>query len=695
MAIAAEDAEFLFDSMHGEDGMSSLSDYTVRLLHHSMQVDVRAMLGKSLTLTINTAASPRHINGVIASFALVGQEGEADRYFVYETRVVPWFWLATHKKEFRIYQNQSVPQTIRQVLSPYSYTFEFDLVENYAPRVYCVQYDETDFQFVSRLLEAEGIHYYFRHEQEKHTLVMSDEIQNHKTVDGYEHVPYFTEDKLALPQQDYMTHVAVYQDLRPGQYVTNDYDFTKPKVDLAARERIKLEHDHNQAEVYEWPGDFVDDPLGERYARQRMQEQHHVRDTRTLRSTARGVATGSLFNLVRCPRTHENREYVVLNTRYDLKENNYHSVSSPEEAAVNGRRCLFDLTVQCSSLPFRPPRATRKPRTQGPQTAVVVGPQGKEIWTNEYGQVKVHFHWDRYDKKDENSSCWIRVSSNWASGSFGAIQVPRIGDEVIVDFLNGDPDAPIITGRVYNAAMMPPWKLPENATRMGMHSRSTPDGTYNTANTIRLEDQMGQEELFLHAQKDFHTGIRNNSNTHIGGYKHTQINKNETKLVLGLSVTHSNLSSSLSATQDVVISAGQRSRMYGTASRDYFAPSRYYVNYRELSRLNDTVADGRQGALYLTSRADTTVHSGGDVQAFAEESVMMTAKAGMSLVSQKDMRIDAAGSLVQSAEDRTIITAEDGLVLKCGEAHLVLRPNGDIEMVGGNIKINGTTICLN
>lgn len=546
VSIAADNAEFLFDAMQGTDGMSTLSDYTVRLLHRSMQVDVRALLGKSLTLTINTAAAPRRINGVIASFALVGQEGDTDRYFVYEARVVPWFWLATHKKEFRIYQNQSVPETIKQVLTPYGYAFEFDLVESYTPRVYCVQYDETDFQFVSRLLEAEGIHYYFRHEQEKHTLVMSDEIQSHKPVDGYEHVPYFTEDKLMLPQQDYMTHVAVFQDLRPGQYTTNDYNFTTPRADLAARQQIKLDHSHNEAEVYEWPGNYGDDPLGERYARQRMQEQHHVRDTRTLRSTARGVATGSLFNLVRCPRIEENREYVVLGTRYDLKENNYHSVSSPEEAAQNGRRCVFDLTVQCATLPFRPPRVTRKPRTQGPQTAVVVGPQGKEIWTNEYGQVKVHFHWDRYDKKDENSSCWIRVSSSWASGNFGAIQVPRIGDEVIVDFLNGDPDAPIITGRVYNAAMMPPWKLPENETQMGIYSRSSPGGSYYTANAFRFEDKTGREEIYIHAQKDRNEKTKNNHTERIdnnwvqsvGNHKAIEVDGNHSESVHGNMTLH-------------------------------------------------------------------------------------------------------------------------------------------------------------
>src|SRR5690606_11963412 len=275
----------------------------------------------------------------------------------------------------------SVPDIIRQVLSPYGYAFEFDLVESYKPRVYCVQYDETDFQFVSRLLEAEGIHYYFRHEADTHTLVMSDDIASHKPVDGYETISYFTEDKLTLPQRDYMTHLAVDQDLRPGRYATDDYNFTMPRADLSERQQIGLDHAHNTAEVYEWPGNYDDPELGERYARQRMQELHHVRDIRTLRSTARGVATGSLFTLTRCPRTEENREYVVLSTRYDLKENNYHSVSSPEQAQQNGRRCVFDITVQCATLPFRPPRTTRKPRTQGPQTAVVVGPEDEEIWT--------------------------------------------------------------------------------------------------------------------------------------------------------------------------------------------------------------------------------------------------------------------------------------------------------------------------
>jgi len=684
VSIAADNAHFLFDAMQGTDGMSTLSDYTVRLLHRSMQVDVRALLGKSLTLAINTAAAPRYINGVIASFALVGQEGEADRYFVYEARVVPWFWLATHKKEFRIYQNQSVPEIIKQVLSPYGYAFEFDLVESYAQRVYCVQYDETDFQFVSRLLEAEGIHYYFRHEQEKHMLVMSDEIQSHKPVDGYEHVPYFTEDKLALPQQDYMTHVAVYQDLRPGQFTTNDYNFTTPKADLAARQHIKLDHAHNEVEVYEWPGNYGDDQLGERYARQRMQEQHHVRDTRTLRSTARGVATGSLFNLVRCPRIEENREYVVLNTRYDLKENNYHSVSSPEEAAHNGRRCVFDLTVQCATLPFRPPRLTRKPRTLGPQTAVVVGPEGKEIWTNEYGQVKVHFHWDRYDNKDENSSCWIRVSSSWASGNFGAIQVPRIGDEVIVDFLNGDPDAPIITGRVYNAAMMPPWKLPENATQMGLYSRSTPDGNYYTANAIRFEDKMKQEELFIRAQKDMNTEVENDASEIIGRDSVEFVGRDRiTKIRRSAKeIVDKNLRTDIGGNSTTTIN-GDFKVLIGMSStpRDAIETQRgvfsMFSDHAHDFSLMSNESKGN-GSYTLNVRGDTWNRAGGN----ATEIVT-----GDKTASSRSMMFSARSALVHEAKDIVTISS--------GQSSIQLTSDGTIKITGLHIIINGKRIDLN
>ncbi|ARP97103.1 hypothetical protein CAL15_23635 [Bordetella genomosp. 13] len=699
VSVGAERTAFLFDAMQGSDGISTLSEYRVRLLHRSMQVDVGGLLGKPLTMTIQTAATPRYINGVIASFALVGQQGDVDRYVVYEAVVVPWLWLATHKREFRIYQNQSVPDTIKQVLTPYGYTFEFDLAESYEPRVYCVQYDETDFQFVSRLLEAEGIHYYFRHDEDKHTLVMSDEVQSHKAVAGYEQVPYFTEDKLTVPRQDHMTRVAVYQDLRPGRYTTNDYNFVTPNADLKARQQIKLEHEHSEAEVYEWPGNYGEGPLGERYARQRMQEQHHVRDTRTLLGTARGVATGSLFSLIGCPRAEEDREYLVLATRYDLKGNNYHSVNG--EAGSSGHRCQFTWTVQDAKLPFRPPRITEKPRTKGPQTAVVVGPQGKEIWTDEYGRVKVHFHWDRYDNRDENSSCWIRVSSSWASGNFGAIQVPRIGDEVIVDFLNGDPDYPIITGRVYNAAKMPPWKLPENETQMGIYSRSSPGGNYHTANALRFEDKAGHEEIYILAQKDRNEKTKNNHTERIdnnwvqsvGHHKAIEVDGNHSESVHGNMTLHVGPSG-----VGRVLTDSFRKLVEGIAD---VAKSLPIPGINQLGRgvyslfadqaINEATAGVKTQFVGLTK----TVTVGGTIVESAGHSIQFTSGSHFSADAANTVSLTSNGEFhVQVGKSELRLTA-DGFIRLSGDTLFLNFENG-IEMQATNeIALSSKKINLN
>ncbi|HLU03298.1 MAG TPA: type VI secretion system tip protein TssI/VgrG, partial [Advenella sp.] len=300
--------EFLFDAMQGQDGLSTLSEYTVRLLHRSADLYGDTLLGKALTLRIQTPDAQRYLNGLIADLRYDGPASEVDRYHAYTAVVMPWFWLADGNKDYRIYQNQSVPEIIKAVLTSYGDAFEFALVQTYAPRIYCVQYGESDFAFVSRLLEEEGIHYYFRHEEKRHVLVMSDDVLTHTTVPGYEQLRYFPEDKLALPQQDYATGIRSRERHRPGRYATSDYDFKKSRADLHMNSRIELPHEHSRNEVYEWQGNYDDQELGERYARQRMQELHHERNIRTLRSTARGVTTGALFTLTHCPRTQDNRQ---------------------------------------------------------------------------------------------------------------------------------------------------------------------------------------------------------------------------------------------------------------------------------------------------------------------------------------------------------------------------------------------------
>lgn len=376
--IGHNPSEFLFDSLQGRDALSSLSTYTVRLLHPSIHVDIESLLGQSLSVVIETMTVPRYLNGLISHIALLGEEDTSHRYYVYEARVVPWLWLSTLKKEFRIYQDLTITEIITQVLTPYESPFKWELQSRYPSYEYCVQYDETDFHFISRLLEREGIHYYFKHESDKHTLLLTDIVETHKEVPGYEQVPYFNQDTLVRAQRDYMFDLALYQNLRPGRYETNDYDFKVSRALLQSRHTIKRQHAKQESEIYEWPGNYTDWNEGERYAINRMSEQHYKRDYKTLRSTARGVETGALFTLIHCPRRDENRQYLVLSTEYDLKENNYHSLNS-ETSEKGGRRCLFTLTLQDAQLPFVPRRRTPKPRTSGPQTARVVGPAGQEI----------------------------------------------------------------------------------------------------------------------------------------------------------------------------------------------------------------------------------------------------------------------------------------------------------------------------
>lgn len=513
--------------MQGQDGLSTLSEYRVRLLHPLTRLAAKSILGRSLSLCIRTAHAPRYLSGIISSLRYLGQAGEVDRYHVYEVTVVPWFWLTSINRDCRIYQKQSVPEIIRSVLTPYHQAFKFNLTETYAPRDYCVQFEESDFQFVCRLLEAEGIHYYFVHDENGHTLVMSDEVSGHQSVPGYEQVRYFHQDTLAAPQQDYMTDLVACQTLGAGRFTTSDYNYTHSRADLTACSQIPMPHAHSQAEVYESQGNYTEHEMGERLARQRMQQLLQDREIKTLRSTARGVATGSLFHLTHHPSTEENQAYLVLATRYDLKENHYHSIDHREDTVQNGHRCQFELTIQDARLPLRPPRTTIPPRIPGVHSAVVVGPKEHEIWTDNYGRVKVQFHWDRYGKKDENSSCWIRVNTPWASQNYGVIHTPRVGDEVIVVFYNGNPDLPIIIGSTYNDAHMPPWTMPENATQSGVYSRSTPDGNYTTANAIRFEDRKGQEQLWIHAERNQNIEVEHDETHWVGRDRHKTINHNE------------------------------------------------------------------------------------------------------------------------------------------------------------------------
>ncbi|WCM93956.1 type VI secretion system tip protein VgrG [Acidovorax sp. NCPPB 2350] len=486
-----------FRRLRGREDISQLFSMDIELQSEDKDIDPKALLGKNATVVVETQdGGKRYIDGIVTRF---GMQGQDHRFYAYRLRLQPWLWLASRKSDFKIFQNKTVPEIIEEVLGTYGFPMEQKLTRDYRTWDYCVQYDESDFQFVSRLMEHEGIYYYHQHAAGQHTLTLADDIiGSHTPLPGAATIPFHPPDKAAVADRENIHAWELSQEIHSGRHYNDDYDFKKPKADLANMRQMPPGHSHDAYETYEWPGGYTELGDGETYARVRLQENLSGRSTVRGESRHRSLAPGYTFTLENYPRGDQNQPYLLTGVEYHFKENPQVSAAAagtPGTEEEEGSFQRFSIEAQPTSLPYTPARVTKKPRTTGPQTAVVVGPPGEEIWPDQYGRVKVQFHWDRIGKFDEQSSCWIRVSHGWAGQNYGSIYLPRIGQEVIVDFLNGDPDYPLITGRVYNADQMPPWKLPDNKTQSGTLTHWSKGG--GGASMLRFEDKKGIEHLEL------------------------------------------------------------------------------------------------------------------------------------------------------------------------------------------------------
>lgn len=409
-----------------------------------------------------------------------------------------------------------------EVLAEYPYPVEKRLVESYPVRTWQVQYGETDFDFLQRLMQEWGIYWWFEHSEDSHTLVLADAISAHKACPDSPLVEWHQEG-LKL-DKEFIHTITANESLRTGQWVLDDFDFTKPRSLLANTVANPRETGHATYEHYEWPGDYFDKSEGEMLTRIRMEAQRSPGSRVLGGGNIRTLMTGYTFTLENYPTAEVNQEYLLMQTLLFVQDNAQHS----------GQDQHFTFSTRFELHPtrevFRPQRTVSKPHTKGPQSAIVTGPAGQEIWTDQYGRVKVQFGWDRCGKMDENSSCWIRVSYPWAGKGFGMIQIPRIGQEVLVDFKNGDPDLPIIVGRTYNQDTMPPWGLPGMASQSGIFSHSLYGGPTN-GNMLRFDDKTGAEEVKFHAEKDLNTTVKNNETHTVMVDRTKTIIKNETNSI--------------------------------------------------------------------------------------------------------------------------------------------------------------------
>jgi type VI secretion system secreted protein VgrG len=419
----------------------------------------------------------------------------------------------------RIFQNKKAPDIIKQIFGEYGFNdFSLRLYGDFVEREYCVQYRETDFTFVSRLMEEEGIFYFFEHEQGKHTLVLANDPSAHKVCPAQPSARY----ELTAggwQEDDVIFEWLQAREFRPGVYSTTDYNFQTPSTSL-----YTSVNGNGKYEIYDFPGEYENRGAGDGLARIRLQEQQLPATTARGSSDCRAFTAGFKFDLEKHYRDDLNETYVLTAVNHRATHGlDYTSGSFAPASGQPQYRNNFECVPY--STPIRPVRKTPIPVVRGCQTAVVVGPQGEEIFTDKYGRVKVQFHWDREGKRNEKSSCWIRVSQPWAGRGFGGIHIPRIGQEVIVDFLEGDPDRPLITGRVYNAGQMPPWDLPGQKVVSGFKSNSTKGG--GGYNEISLNDTKGTELVHIHGQYDMDTKVEHDERVNIGNNRTESVGVDE------------------------------------------------------------------------------------------------------------------------------------------------------------------------
>jgi type VI secretion system secreted protein VgrG len=502
----------LLRAFSGTEAISQLFSFELDMLSENDAISYDSIVGKNVTIRITLAdESDRYLNGFISQFV---QRGRDTNLTAYHATMVPWFWFLSQTTDCRIFQNKKVPDIITQVFGEYGFTdFEVRLFGSYSPREYCVQYRETDCHFLSRLMEEEGIFYFFEHQAGKHVLVMGDDVGSHKVC------PNQATAKCDLPtvyvrSEDRITGWEDHENYRPGVVTHTDYNFEMPTTSLMATAKGKQKY-----EKYDYPGEYKTKGDGDRLARIRLQEQQMPQAVIRGRSDCRAFGAGYHFTLEDHYRGDLNKDYLLTAVSHTAIQNpNYRS-------GTGGAETEYSNSFQCIpyATPFRPMRTNLIPVVGGPQTAMVVGPPGEEIFTDKYGRVKVQFYWDREGKFNDNSSCWIRVSQPWAGKTWGGIEIPRIGQEVVVDFLEGDPDRPLITGRVYNQGQMPPWALPAKKNVSGVKSNSTKGG--GGYNELSFDDTKGSEVVTVHAQRDMNTKVENNVTITVLGLHHESVKK--------------------------------------------------------------------------------------------------------------------------------------------------------------------------
>lgn len=688
--------KLLLVGVRGQEAISQLFHFELDLVSEEPSIAFDRLLGQKVTVEWRLGdGEKRYLNGIVSRFSQCERSMTFTRF---RMEAVPSLWLLTRQLRSRIFQHIPVPDILKKVFDGLDVSYQ--LVGNFEPRDYCAQYRETDFQFASRLMEEEGIFYFFTHGADGHQMVVANSPQCHRELPNA-HVIY--EELIGgVRDEERIWHWEKSQQLRSGKATLWDHCFELPGKNLEAvkttletvqigRTTHKLKVGGNDSlELYDYPGgyaqrfDGVDKGGGAqpdqiqkifddngRTVEIRMQAETTPALTTSGAGDCREFVSGAKFSLDR--HFSDDGSYVITGVEHICTQPMGTTSGAPGPFHYENH-----FTCIPSAVPYRPARVTPAPVVRGSQTAIVVGPSGEEIFTDKYGRVKVQFHWDRDGQNDIESSCWVRVATHWAGKQWGAIHIPRMGQEVIVDFLEGDPDRPIIVGSVYNAEQIPPYDLPENKTQSGIKSRSSKGGSPDNFNEIRFEDLKDSELVYVHAEKDMTTEVENDELRDVGHDRTTDIHHDETKTVdhdQTLTVKHNrtatvqaNDKETVEGNQEVQVNGDQKQTIGGTQTENITGDQKLTVT-------------GQQ-TVTITSSRSVTIASSDSLTVASSRSATIAGSDSLTCV----------GGLSITTGGAVTITAGGGVTILSGGPMSITAPM--VSMTTAMLQVAGVVQCI-
>ena len=700
--------------LEGFEAVSQLFELRVTVVARE-PLDFASVVRKKASVTIEVDeryVGERHLHGIVSRLDYEQTDKDATQYAV---TIVPWAWLLLHRSDTRIFQGLTAPDIVKKVLEAAGAAagddFHLQLQGTYTVRDYCVQYRESDWDFVCRLLEDEGIAYHFDHSVSGHKLVMLDRTSSLAPVEGARTVVFRpVQGAMRASQSDaHVSRLHVSGEIRTGKVTLRDWNFEKPSLGLEATSSSA--HDSDLA-AYDYPGLYQVKADGDAISKLRLEALEASRTHGSGDSHCPAFVAGRTFTLSEHPNEAFNRSYLLTRVEHRARDS-FRAVDDTEEP-IRTYRNTFEAIP--ASVPFRPPRVARRPQIQGAQTAIVVGPAGEEIHVDRYGRVKVQFHWDRLGKTDDKSSCWVRVAQTWASASFGAMFIPRVNDEVVVTFLDGDPDRPLIVGSVYHATNVAPYPLPDNKTRSTLKTNSTPGG--GGFNELRFEDKKGSEEVYLHAQKDSTIGVENDENHKVGHDQTLEVGNDRTKTVKHdqtvtvehddtLTVKHDQ-TAAVAHDQSLTVDNDRSVTVKGDHTESVTGKQSITISKSQSVSISDKqeISVGAKRSLTVTDDvsesfgAKLTVSVTGDVSETMSGKRTVSVSGDLAESVGGKRSVDVQGDAVETVSGKRSFTVTGDVTITSGAGKVTIKPSGEIKIEGtqmtldasGPLKIHGATV---